>query len=109
MISLSDIVQLSPRSQQKQIDGKARPRSIQRPQYQPLQPISNGISSRNDISCLEHIRRIRRNLPSQQNQRASRDDSLGNNYLSHLPTNGVNQSKIENYKRIKQEEAQARA
>ena len=34
MISLSDIVQLSPRSQQqKQIDGKARPRSIQRPQY----------------------------------------------------------------------------
>ena len=48
-------------------------------------------------------------MPSQQNQRASRDDSLGNNYLSHLPTNGVNQSKIENYKRIKQEEAQARA
>lgn len=78
---------------------------------QPLQPIlSNGISDRNDQSCLEHIRRIRRNLPSQQNPRSrgSEDNMSGGNYLSALPSSGVNRSKIENYKRIKMEEAQAR-
>lgn len=99
----------SPKSQKLNLHEKARPRSIQRQQYMPLQPISNGISARNDQSCLEHIRRIRRNLPSQQNQRMKSDDSFGGNYLSVLPQNGVNKSKIENYKRIKMEEAEARA
>jgi len=72
--------------------------------------MSNGISDRNDQSCLEHIRRIRRNLPSQQNprNRPSEDNLNGGNYLSALPSSGVNKSKIENYKRIKLEEAQAR-
>ena len=40
----------------------------------------------------------------------SREDSLSarDNYLSVVPAN-INKSKIENYKRIKQEEADARA
>jgi len=29
--------------------------------------------------------------------------------MNNLPANGINKSKIENYKRIKQEEAEARA
>lgn len=105
---MADIANLSP---DKKLMMQQRPRSIQRQQMQPLQPImSNGISGRNDQSCLEHIRRIRRNLPSQQNPRnRNNDDSLsGGNYLSALPTHGVNKSKIENYKRIKMEEQQAR-
>lgn len=83
-----------------------RPSSIQRPPMMPLDPSLK----RNDQSYLEHIRRIRRNLPSQKNSRLSSEESAGRvNYLSNLPTNGINRSKIENYKRIKQEEAEARA
>ena len=41
----------------------------------------------------------------------SRDDSLSakDNYISNVAANGINKSKIENYKRIKMEEAEARA
>ena len=67
-------------------------------------------ANRADQSALEHIRRIRRNMPSQQNSRAQRDFSY--DYLTSVPCGGAQQgsnSKIENYKRIKQEEAAARA
>ena len=79
----------------------------------------NAGGSRADHSALEHIRRIRRNMPSQQNSRMQRD--LSHDYLSAIPVGqglrsnisssnvSNNVSKIENYKRIKQEEAAARA
>lgn len=73
-----------------------------------LAPSYNAANTRADQSALDHIRRIRRNMPSQQNSRMSRD--LSRDYLSAVPgSSGNNQSKIENYKRIKQEEAAARA
>ena len=47
-------------------------------------------------------------MPSQQNSRQVRDELNSKDYLSALPINN-NSSKVENYKRIKQEEAAARA
>lgn len=95
----------------------SRPQSIQRNAsqdvHQMLQaPSYLGGGARADQSALDHIRRIRRNVPSQQNSRMSHDFSY--DYLSAKPVghgNGSlsNNSKIENYKRIKQEEAAARA
>lgn len=74
-----------------------------------------GGGSRAEQSALDHIRRMRRNMPSQQNSRMSHD--LSHDYLSAMPIQQsgsnrppmINNSKIENYKRIKQEEAAARA
>ena len=72
-----------------------------------------GGGSRAEQSALDHIRRMRRNMPSQQNSRMSHD--LSHDYLSAMPIAAgnnrppINSSKIENYKRIKQEEAAARA
>lgn len=81
---------------------------------QPLTSISSSGNPRNDNSCLEHIRRIRRNLPSQQvSRKISSDENLSakggaDHYLSNLPSSNINRSKIENYKRIKMEEQYAR-
>jgi ribosomal 50S subunit-associated protein YjgA (DUF615 family) len=47
-------------------------------------------------------------MPSQQNSRQKLTD-LSRDYLSAVPVNSGNNSKVENYKRIKQEEAIARA
>ena len=94
-------------------DYSSRPRSIQRSveEISSLAPSYNAGNTRADQSALDHIRRIRRNMPSQQQSRMSRD--LSRDYLSAIPVNagnsGSNSSKIENYKRIKQEEAAARA
>lgn len=105
-MNLSDLANLSP--DVGLINN--RPRSIQRPMNQPLTSISSSGNPRNDNSCLEHIRRIRRNLPSQQvSRKISSDENLSakggaDHYLSNLPSSNINRSKIENYKRIKMEE-----
>ena len=65
-----------------------------------------GNGSRADQSALDHIRRIRRNLPSQQNSRMSND--VGYDYLSNKQAAGAVMPN-NNYKRNKQEEAAARA
>ena len=90
----------------------SRPRSIQRNLLSDdgssaiTQP-SYGGGARADQSALDHIRRIRRNMPSQQHSRMQRD--LSYDYISAVgvsrgSNNGAlssNNSKIENYKRIK--------
>lgn len=87
----------------------SRPMSIQRSLAQPPvayePPMSRGLSKRNEQSSLDHIRRIRRNLPSSQNMRPLAEDVV-NLPAKHLEAAGVN---LDHYKRIKQEEAQARA
>ena len=87
----------------------SRPMSIQRSiaepptAYEP--PMSRALSKRNEQSSLDHIRRIRRNLPSAQNMRPLVEDVM-NLPNKHLEAAGVN---LDHYKRIKQEEAEARA
>jgi len=82
----------------------SRPQSIQRSseelgQVQP--PSYNAGSSRADQSALDHIRRIRRNMPSQQSSRMMHRE-LSVDYISSHQLNGnSNNNKIENYKRIK--------
>jgi len=80
-------------------------RSIAEPPtaYEP--PMSRALSKRNEQSSLDHIRRIRRNLPSAQNMRPVVEDVM-NLPNKHLEAAGVN---LDHYKRIKQEEAEARA
>lgn len=108
---------LSPKPPRSIGGGKygSRPHSIQRNAIDDLSSIGPpsyvGGGSRAEQSALDHIRRMRRNVPSQQNSRMSHD--LSHDYLSAMPISSnrpqVVNSKIENYKRIKQEEAEARA
>lgn len=94
---------LSPASQRRY--ELQRPRSIQRDYVSALQPPSSGMGHmRADQSALEHIRRIRRNLPSGQNPRLSYDEKT---YLSNIANK--EKSPVDDYRRIKQEEAAARA
>lgn len=100
-----DYIPLSPDTRPKRNYG-SRPHSNQRNPAEDLismAPSYNAGGTRADQSALEHIRRIRRNMPSQQASRMSHD--LSRDYLSAVPSNGGgaanNSSKIENYKRIK--------
>jgi len=61
---------------------------------------------RQESSALEHIRRIRRNMPAANTgQRLSYDEKT---YLSNI-ANRPERSPVDDYRRIKQEEAAARA
>lgn len=60
---------------------------------------------RQESSALEHIRRIRRNMPAGSGQRLSYDEKT---YLSNI-ANRPERSPVDDYRRIKQEEAAARA
>ena len=100
-----DVLNLSPSSQRKY--ELQRPRSIQRDYVSGLQPASSGLGLRADQSALEHIRRIRRNMPAGHNSRLSCDEKT---YLSNIHNkNQVERSPVDDYRRIKQEEANARA
>lgn len=83
-----------------------RPRSIQRDYVSALQPPSSGLGLRADQSALDHIRRIRRNLPSNSQQRLSYDEKT---YLSNIQNQNAKPTPVDDYRRIKQEEAAARA
>jgi hypothetical protein len=63
--------------------------------------MSRGLVKRNEQSSLDHIRRIRRNIPSSQNMRPLAEDVL-NLPPRHLEAAGVN---LDHYKRVKYEEA----
>merc|ERR1711881_14888 len=93
---------LSPASQRKY--ELQRPRSIQRDYVSSLQPPGSGLGHRADQSALEHIRRIRRNLPAGSNARLSYDEK---SYLSNIQNK--EKSPVDDYRRFKQEEAAARA
>jgi len=98
-----DVLNLSPSSQRRY--ELQRPRSIQRDYVSGLQPPSSGLGVRQESSALEHIRRIRRNMPAGSGQRLSYDEKT---YLSNI-ANRPERSPVDDYRRIKQEEAAARA
>jgi len=102
-----DTLNLSPSSQRRY--ELQRPRSIQREYVSSVHPPSSGLGTRADQSALEHIRRIRRNLPSGQNQRLSYDEKSYLSNINNKMPERVDKGSVDDYKRIKQEEAAARA
>lgn len=83
----------------------SRPTSIQHslPTYEP--PMSRALSRRGEQSSIDHIKRIRRNLPSAQNMHPLVEE-VANLPARHLEAAGVN---LDQYRRIKQQEQEARA
>lgn len=88
------------------LSAKYRPQSIQHSALgtpgEP--PMSRAISKRSQKSSVDHVRRIRNNLPSSHSTKPSLDDIM-NVPSRHLEAAGVN---LDHYKMIKEQEKNAR-